>query len=162
MFEIESNNGYSHFLIMKEGGRYLHCDGRVLGVCEYFETKEDAQAVLDKFCPPKSKHVWKHGDVFKYRECFMMFLHPQWNKDDQTVVYLIPATMNPGLPINDYLEDAKFLFNINDVMHVIMQPDEGFDAWWVEACNANIGGSIKTPREFAQAGWIASRKGLQT
>ena len=67
MFEINSNYANSHFFIRSmnttyKSPTYLHCDGRVINVCEYFESKEAAQKVLDKFYP-KPIHVWEHGEI---------------------------------------------------------------------------------------------------
>ena len=100
--------------------RYLHSDGQVFNTPEYWPTKEAAQAVLDKFYP-KPKHVWEHGDVFKSVHKFipdvMMYLHPEkkHGKRGPRVVYMSSDTYAYG-PINQYLADTKFLFNIKDII----------------------------------------------
>ena len=52
MFTIGSNYRNSHFYIHNGCNvperRYLHCDGRVINVCEYFESYKAAQVVLDR------------------------------------------------------------------------------------------------------------------
>lgn len=112
MFTIGSNYKDSHFFIHNRQNvpkrMYLHCDGRVINVCEYFETKEDAQAVLDKFYP-KPKHVWKHGDIFENSEGMWIYLKPVTGV---IVVYLKGSDMG-GTP-KIQLDGAKFLFNIRE------------------------------------------------
>jgi hypothetical protein len=125
MFTVGSNYENSHFFIRDRfvsgadiGYMYLHCDGRVINVCEYFESKEAAQKVLDKFYP-KPKHVWKHGDVFASKGAdhgqTMMYLHPEksYGKRTPFVVYVSCDTC-PYSEIEHYLKGATFLFNIKE------------------------------------------------
>ena len=123
MFEVKSNFVSSHFFIRDRfvSGidtvyRYLHCDGRVIDVCEYFESKEAAQAVLDRFYP-EPEHVWKHGDVFT-----------PTNNTDEVMIYLEtfrgvelfcvgngkPCLADHRPSITTWLKDAIFLFNIKE------------------------------------------------
>lgn len=118
MFEINSNFESSHFFIRNEDGfgnyKYLHCDGRVIGVCEYFESRKAAQKVLDKF-QPKPKHEWKHGDVFEHSG--------YGTATDRTMIYFCNSHRHAtyvccdriaGNSCDVYLKDAKFLFNIKE------------------------------------------------
>lgn len=115
MFEIRSNFSDSHFYICTEKEqpkfKYLHCDGRVINVCEYFESKEAAQKVLDKYYP-KPKHKWVHGDVFRRKSgTVMVYLV---TGDMGSVVYLLDYS-GPGKGVIDIcLSDARFLFNIKE------------------------------------------------
>lgn len=120
MFTIKSNYANSHFFIrsmntIHKRPAYLHCDGRVINMCEYFESKEAAQKVLDKYYL-KPKHEWKHGDVVK---CY-----------DGTIIICIKSNRNKmqifglGYPrfneVKEYdisinlNETAIFLFNIKE------------------------------------------------
>lgn len=119
-FEISSNFQDSHFYIRtvksQLGFKYLHCDGRVIDVCEYFESKEAAQKVLDKYYP-EPKHVWEHGDVFRFETSsdfgIMIYIHYYSAKDDPFVCYVNKAYKSYG-ELDYYLENAKFLFNIKE------------------------------------------------
>lgn len=62
MFKIVTDFYGGTTYIGDGGTKYLHSDGSVTRVAEYFETPADAQRVLDKYYP-KPKHVWKHGDM---------------------------------------------------------------------------------------------------
>jgi len=109
-------------------GWHLHSDGRVyLRAPEFFRERKDAEALLAKYPDPqipkpKLGRAWRSGDVFQY---------PQ---DDETrrMIYIsginrqAPAIFcldelgcdmgHVGLKVDDYLLDAKFLFNLNDRM----------------------------------------------
>ena len=87
---------------------YLHCDGRIINVCEYFESKEAAQKILDKYYP-KPKHVWEHGDVFKNCAGIQIYLEPCFGP----VVVNLEHTKSSGTP-EVQLPGAKFLFNIEE------------------------------------------------
>ncbi len=118
MLEIRTNVGYSYFFIVTNGDRYLHCDGRILDVCEYFETKEDAQAVLDKFYP-KPEHVWEHGDVFSEEKAgLMIYMNAKYSEHGPQVFYIRTdsgySDLDTNGPVQSYLEHAKFLYNIRE------------------------------------------------
>lgn len=89
----------------------LHSDGSIYdGHCaEWWPTREQAQAVLDKYQPV---HVWEHGDVFDVGGCKMMYL--RWYDHRSGVMHL--DTFNTGVHnrVDDYLCGATFLFNIKD------------------------------------------------
>lgn len=99
----------------------LHSDGSVIPCArEYWPTREQAQAVLDKHQP---KHVWKHGDVFdeKY-SCYPKIYIHVWGEKPQ--VFHLTGGMygcnGMGLPacsaVSSYIDNpnATFLFNIAD------------------------------------------------
>ena len=119
MFRISSNYKNSHFFIRNglsvPERRYLHCDGRVINVCEYFESHEAAQAVLDKFYP-KPKHVWKHGDVFTFDtggdRGTMIYL--KYTGKATSVWYIHDDDISTHSSVEYYLATAKFLFNIKE------------------------------------------------
>ena len=126
MFEVNELLSIHQFKIIgvdAQRGVCLHSDGSILTTSEYWPTREQAQAVLDEFQP---KHVWKHGDVFRWTEnkgdgSAMIHLE----LDEGPVVY----TLVPGLkycinyhpavacpePI-ELLADATFLFNIKTII----------------------------------------------
>lgn len=110
MFKIKSNF-YSNTVYIGNGlNKYLHCDGRVVSVCEYFESKEAAQKVLDKYYP-KPKHEWVHGDVFENSLGIWIYLQPK----SGPVSINLEHTNSNGTP-EFQLKLAKFLFNINDAI----------------------------------------------
>ena len=125
MFEVKSNYTDSHFFVVDRGERrpkYLHCDGRVINVCEYFESREAAQAVLDKFYP-EPEHVWEHGDVFKNGNGCIMICVANGALGKLKVYYL--STLLACMPLNSlgytvscsagiYFDNAIFLFNIKE------------------------------------------------
>ncbi len=112
-FRLRKSHGTTHY-ISNGVECYLHSDGSILSCCEFWPTEEQAQAVLDKFQP---KHVWKHGDMFKF----------ETGCDHGTLIYLEPFdTILPTLEYVDrkcsahgeldyYLDSATFLFNVNDI-----------------------------------------------
>ena len=114
MFQLNSTNttDITHYIQDdSEWKRFLHSDGSVYRTVEYFPTREQAQAVLDKFQP---KHVWKHGDVFETKTggTIMVYLIVA----DGPVVYVLDYS-GPGKGTVDYcLKDATFLFNIKTVI----------------------------------------------
>ena len=123
MFTVKSAYGDVCF-ISNGSSSYLHSDGSVYDVIEYFPTEEIAQKVLDKFYP-KLKHIWKHGDVFEsghpMNQGIMMYviIHGR----SPTAIYL----ERNCLAFNDleyYLKNAKFLFNIKDVISDVIQRRE--------------------------------------
>ena len=116
MFTVDSNYENSYFFIRDYAGSrpvYLHCDGRVINVREYFETAVAAQKVLDKF-QPEPKHEWKHGDVFESghpsNPGIMMYVKIL---KARSIIYL-KSNMKVFDPIQCYLDGANFLFNIEE------------------------------------------------
>lgn len=89
---------------------YLHSDGLIRRNVEYFDSKADAQEILDKFYP-KPKHVWKHGDVFKNASGKWIYLEPF----SGNIVVRLNGPGHSGTP-ECQLTDAKFLFNLKDIM----------------------------------------------
>jgi hypothetical protein len=98
---------------------YLHSDGSVFKTPEYWPTREVAQVILDKFQPPKPKHVWRHGDVFE-RENGAVLIYLVVSGGP--LVYCLRPTgwfapsFHPdaaGL-VDECLKDAKFLFNVRE------------------------------------------------
>lgn len=113
MFEISSNFENSYFFIrdsvtIDANCEYLHCDGRIINVCEYFESREAAQRVLDKFYP-KPEYVWKHGDVFENSIGMWIYLE----REAGAITVNLGHTNSNGTP-KFQLENAKFLFNIKE------------------------------------------------
>ncbi|KKN77863.1 hypothetical protein LCGC14_0356000 [marine sediment metagenome] len=122
-FEVKECHDIIHNWYIDRGTEdYMHRDGEIVhGAVEYWPTREQAQAVLDKFQPP---HVWEHGDVFRWIEpigdgSVMVYLII----DAGPVVYTLvsepedhvdyhPAVACPE-PVK-LLENATFLFNIRE------------------------------------------------
>jgi len=99
----------------EENGNYLHSDGSWFMLCpEWWPTREFAQAVLDKYQPPKPEHVWEHGDVFRRESgTVMVYLVIA---DVGPVVYLLTYA-GPGKGMLDIcLADATFICNIKDAV----------------------------------------------
>ena len=112
MFSVEHNTYHSdNYMIMDENRNYMHRDGSIVSRCsERWPTREQAQAVLDKYQPP---HVWEHGDVFKNETCLWIYLEPDG----------IPRVLSLDCPECDcnvgstpsiQLSNAEFLFNIKE------------------------------------------------
>ena len=113
----------------KRTNQYLHSDGAVYDnqYAEWWPTEEQAQAVLDKYPP---KHVWVHGDVFRWDESdgyWSVMIHLKLA--DGPVVYCLmdifrrDANYHPALadPSPEYLlANATFLFNIKTVIKDIL------------------------------------------
>jgi hypothetical protein len=59
----------------------------------------------------ESKHVWKHGDVFKNGSGRMMYLNPKHGKEQMVWV---DRDLEAVCSIERYREDCIFLFNIKD------------------------------------------------
>jgi len=112
MFEtISSVERKGEFYIYDAGAFspcYLHSDGRALSTREFFPSREDAQAVLDKFYP-KQEHVWVHGDVFENVAGIQIYLEPF----NGPIVVNLQHTKSSGTP-DVQLPDSKFLFNIGE------------------------------------------------
>ena len=116
MFRVESDsNGHTSYV--NDGFRYLHSDGGITRVAEYFETPDDAQKVLDKFYP-KPKHEWKHGDVFLTEGSnTMIYMSPEYYKRvRKPQVFYINGDLENNIaaesPVKGYLKGVTFLFNI--------------------------------------------------
>lgn len=108
MFRVEECIARNCF-VLQDGDVYLHSDGSIYGTGEYWPTREDAQAVLDKFQP---KHVWKHGDVFINRTGTTMIYIMLINKPQ---IFCCPGECSGHVTdMEYYLENAKFLFNIKE------------------------------------------------
>ena len=91
----------------------LRCDdGTVVPIST--ETEKELRKVFGK--PP---HVWMHGDVFEsgnpHNQGVLMYLHveKQFGKREPQVVYVGRDT-HPYDSIEQYLDNATFLFNIED------------------------------------------------
>jgi len=117
MFKVVEHNAYdpvNYCCIVDrcDLNKYLHSDGRIFNTPEYWPTREQAQDVLDKFYP-KPKHVWEHGDVFEagYPRNFDVMLYVALKFQKPYVIYL-NRTHRAQAPVENYLINAKFLFNI--------------------------------------------------
>ena len=116
MFKVHRFTSTGNWSVTDENHDCMHADGSVYHRCgEYWPTKEQAQAVLDKHQPP---HVWEHGDVFK-RESGAVLIYLV--VDAGPVAYCVrpdyhphpdyhPAVAVPNLKV--CLSDATFLFNV--------------------------------------------------
>jgi len=119
MFKVKCRNRRDAqvFKIVDDNHNYLHSDGVVYPCGEYWPTKEQAQAVLDKLRP---KHVWVHGDVFKYSSGAVMIYIQLKN---ESVAYCLRSSIHQ-LKKNYYpdragdqsylFEEVEHLFNIKD------------------------------------------------
>lgn len=119
MFTIGSMFRDSHFYIhngLTDRHMYLHCDGRVINVCEYFESYAAAKKVLDKYYP-KPEHVWKHGDVFNSGGEWPKIYIKVYGQQPR-VFHLRGASNGEGMVtcgcLNEHLNNATFLFNIRE------------------------------------------------
>ncbi|KKK57424.1 hypothetical protein LCGC14_3054590, partial [marine sediment metagenome] len=96
---------------------YMHSDGSVLNTCEYWPTRELAQAVLDKYQPA---HVWVHGDVFDdgNGQWPKIYIHIMGEKPQ--VFRLCGPIGENGMPTLSMVKSytncpgVTFLFNIKD------------------------------------------------
>lgn len=122
MFTIGSNHKDSHFYIhdgkAKDCCKYLHCDGRVIDVCEYFESYGAAQAVIDKFYP-KPEHVWENGDVFLsgthiHITTPMIYIHTACSNKKDLIYSLDKSIGGPATNKDECMNGATFLFNIRE------------------------------------------------
>jgi len=93
--------------------QYLHSDGQVFDTLEYWSTKENTQAVMDKFYP-KPKHVWKHGDVFMSGDLSMIYIKYDNGKPAQAICLESPVSGPAFGNMSHRLNEAKFLFNIKE------------------------------------------------
>ena len=111
MFKVTKWTNSGNWSITDENRNYMHGDGSVFHRCgEYWPTREQAQAVLDKYQPP---HVWEHGDVFEDRtgRYIMMYLNPKFGKEQ---VCHLNHNLAAGCRVSRYFRSATFLFNIKD------------------------------------------------
>ena len=110
MFKVTKGTNSGNWSITDENRNYMHGDGSVFHRCgEYWPTREQAQAVLDKYQPP---HVWEHGDVFQIGKCIMMYLSAY---PEPAVIHLnVEHTQRVWWNLPGYLTGATFLFNIKD------------------------------------------------
>jgi len=112
-FSVKQWRGNGNYYISDSvrSGNYLHRDGEVVNsAAEYWRTKKEAEAVLEKFYP---KHVWKHGDVFT--NCGgseWLYVNIDSNKP-----FIICLSVRCYGDIDIQMAkkyDVKFLFNIKD------------------------------------------------
>ena len=109
MFEVRCGTGIKHNYYVSDGfDNYLHSDGSVLSCAEFWPTREQAQAVLDKYQP---EHVWEHGDVFKRESGTVMIYIDTIGKGASVFCVDHKPYVNGGLSCTD---GATFLFNIKD------------------------------------------------
>ncbi len=92
----------------------MHRDGTIVYQAEeYWPAEKEAQAVLAKFQP---KHVWRHGDVFKFNRSFnegtMIYLENSTNFTPE--VRYVNTAAKASEDIEYYLVKATFLFNIEN------------------------------------------------
>ena len=114
MFKVMQWTSNSNWFIHNGEGQYLHSDGKILdGAPEYWPTRELAQAVLDKWQPPKPEHVWVHGDVFE--NCIGTWIYLRPGGSTKVIHLTKPENDGEGGSTPDIqLKDATFLFNIRE------------------------------------------------
>ncbi len=93
---------------------YMHRDGEIVyDAREYWPTRKQAQAVLDKYQPA---HVWRVGDVLECNDKTYIFI--LMCSGMQQLVGLGPfgrvGLLGGNYHIDVMLKDATFLFNIKD------------------------------------------------
>ncbi len=120
MLSICETTNLEYYISDEYDESFLHSNGRVLSTQEFWPTRADAEAILAKYpdaAPPVESpppHEWVHGDVLE-------------SYDGQTLVCVgISAghirVFGVGTAVGEFeaavnLDDeAKFLFNINDVV----------------------------------------------
>jgi hypothetical protein len=109
--ECDNRWGAQVFKIVDNNHNYLHSDGVVYPCGEYWPTREQAQAVLDKFQPAPPPHVWTHGDVFENSAGVFIYFEPYGGK----VTINVLRSKGSGTP-NIQLPGSTFLFNIKDAL----------------------------------------------
>ena len=84
----------------------LKCsDGAVVQISAEIEAE-----LRKAFEPP---HVWKHGDVFENRGgVIMIYVDPIFGGGSQ--IFYLGEDTNATCPVEAYLEDATFLYNIKE------------------------------------------------
>ncbi len=123
MFEIFGNTT-DHFIIECKQPRacYLHSDGSVYERCiEFYPTREVAEAILAKYPdaalpePEQPLHEWKHGDVFALKQSgnILICIHC---RGGELQAFDINWCAGPAEDLAEYIDRAKFLFNINDAV----------------------------------------------
>ena len=114
MFEVK--RGLTWWYISDRNENFMHRDGDVIhGPPEYWHTREQAQAVLDKYRPPCGRRL-EDGDVYENDEgCLVMFVHMLHISLPQ-VLYLTGPDVGSYEIWSDEnnLLFATFLFNIKD------------------------------------------------
>ncbi len=116
MFEVNELLSIHQFKIIgvdAQRGVCLHSDGSILTTSEYWPTREQAQAVLDKFQP---KHVWVHGDVFKFKtDCdYGILIYLNHICEILPKLEYVDRECDTHSGLDYYLDSATFLFNIKD------------------------------------------------
>ncbi len=100
---------------------YLHSNGDVLTTPEYWPARADAETILAKYpdaAPPVAElplRKWVHGDVFanSITTNILIYFAPVGS---EPLAFCIDACCGPAEDLAGHLKDAKFLFNINDVV----------------------------------------------
>ena len=112
MFEVKLGSTIlGTYCISDDYRNYMHRDGEVIyNTCEYWPTREQAQAVLDKFRPV---HVWKHADVLQHGLTTMIYLTPSTGPELRSISCECTGRYEP----ENYLKDATFLFNIKSKLY---------------------------------------------
>jgi hypothetical protein len=110
MFKVKQWRKAGNWSIVNKHVDFMHRDGEVVSNCpQYWPTREQAQAVLDRYQPP---HVWEHGDVFEnVVSSRWIYLCP--NREAEPIVVNLNRAGGGGTPATQ-LAEATFLFNIKD------------------------------------------------
>ena len=105
-------------------GWHLHSNGMVyLRAPEFFPTRKDAEAVLAKYPDakiPKPERKWKSGDVFEVPGLSSRMIYirhfPDFQNECGSTFCLSRCGCDMGHKGDNFLKDAKFLFNVNDYL----------------------------------------------
>ena len=113
-------------------GWHLHSNGKVyLRAPEFFPTRKDAEDLLAKFPDakiPEPERDWKNGDVF--------ILAPENDSHSHTMIFIKRVNSAAGNvycldymgcdmdhKTDDFLRDAKFLYNVNEHLECMRGSD---------------------------------------
>jgi len=115
MFEVKKY-AFDAYYITNKKGFYLHSDGNIFDVAEYFPTAEIAQKILDKFYP-KPDRIWENGDVFLSgtgSKIPMIFIRYNAGGKPSQAFALEEEIVRPASDMKAVMDGAEFLFNIRE------------------------------------------------
>jgi len=115
MFEIKKLVADAYYIANKKN-LYLHSDGNIFDVVEYFPSAEAAQKILDKFYP-KPKHEWENGDIFisgSTHHTPMIYIRYSGFRKPAQAFGLCDVIGGPASDMDAVMDGAEFLFNIRD------------------------------------------------
>ncbi len=114
-FEVRSSTVFSHNYYISDGHyTYMHRDGEVVRCArEYWPTREQAQAVLDKYQPP---HEWVDGDVGVKTNGETIILAHCTHSSEQHYIVIVGGDTGSYEYWDNCVDSLRttFLFNIKD------------------------------------------------